>query len=275
MTTNNKLTDSDVERIIAKANEKLNDYSKQKRIIGDQVFGLLENNCRVLYYPLEEDDVWGFIERIKNQLFACINTSISYEKQVFAAAHELYHIWFDEKNVQEVVLASNLEETNVVHIEICELKANRFAAEFLAETSLLEQEIQRLGISKNEVTLREVLLLCTIFTVPYKTMARRLHEINTIGSGTLGELLSVKEKEINKQKTIYGINSPVKQGYVLLDNLIEKSIEAYEKDLITYERLEYLLNFSDVSPEDVGIVKPIFIPVTDDEIAEILGGEDD
>lgn len=275
MIINNKLDDSDVKKIIAGANAKLNEHSKQDDIIGDHVFRLLEQNCRVLYYPLEEDDVWGFIERIKGQLFVCINTSIPYEKQVFAAAHELYHIWFDGENAQEVVLSSNLEETEASHIDVCELKANRFAAEFLAETKLLEKEMLRYRIDKNEITIKEVLLLCDVFTIPYKTMVRRLHETKAIRHNTLVELLYVTENEIKKRKTILGINAPVKQDYILLDNLIEKSVEVYERGLITFEKLEYLLEFAGISPEDVGIAKSVFTPVTDDEIAEILGGDDD
>jgi len=275
MIINNKLDDSDVKKIIAGANAKLNEHSKQDDIIGDHVFRLLEQNCRVLYYPLEEDDVWGFIERIKGQLFVCINTSIPYEKQVFAAAHELYHIWFDGENAQEVVLSSNLEETEASHIDVCELKANRFAAEFLAETKLLEKEMLRYKIDNNEITIKEVLLLCDVFTIPYKTMVRRLHETKAIRHNTLVELLYVTENEIKKRKTILGINAPVKQDYILLDNLIEKSVEVYERGLITFEKLEYLLEFAGISPEDVGIAKSVFTPVTDDEIAEILGGDDD
>ena len=275
MTTSNKLDASDVEKIIVEANLKLKEHSKRMVIIGDQVFGLLESKCRVLYYPLEEDDVWGFVERIKGQLFACINTSIQYEKQIFAAAHELYHIWYDEENAQEIVLSSNLEETKADYIESWELKANRFAAEFLAETALLEQEMRRYGIRKNEITIKEVLQLCDIFTMPYKMMVRRLCEIDVINDTVFIELLYTTEKELEKQKTILGIKAPVKQDYIVLDKLIMKSVELYERNLITYEKLEYLLEFAEKTPEDVGISKTVRIPFTDDEIAEILGGEDD
>jgi len=249
--------------------------SKHKDIIGDQVFKLLEQNCRVLYYPLEDDDVWGFTERIKGQLFVCINTSIPYEKQIFTAAHELYHIWFDVEKAQEVILSSNLEETESVNIDINELKANRFAAEFLAETKLLEQEMARYGIGAYNITIKEVLQLCDIFTIPYKTMSRRLHEIGAINSSTLANLLSATEKDIVVWNKILCITAPYKQNYIRLDNLIEKSVELYERNMITYEKLEYLLGFSGMSPVDVGIVKTVYEPLTDDEIADILGEDDD
>ena len=105
-------------------------------------------------------------------------------------------------------------------------------------------------------------------------MARRLHEIHAISVDKLSELLSASENEIQQQNTGYSLNIYAKQGYILLDNLIEKSIELYGKNLITHEKLEFLLGFAGVSPEDVGIVKSVYTPITDDEIAEILGGDD-
>jgi len=275
MVAYSKMDDSVVEKIIADVNYKLSECSKEKDIIGDRIFRILEEHCRVLYYPLEEDDVWGFIERIKDQLFACINTSIPRDKQVFTAAHELYHIWFDEENAQEVVLSSNLEETRIDHVNINELKANRFAAEFLAETKLLKQEMSRCKIIGNEITINEVLILSDIFAIPYKTMVRRLYEIDKIDHNALVELMSATEGELKRRKTILGINAPVKQNYILLDNLIDLSIEIYERKLITHEKLEYLLSFADITPEDVGILKSVYKPITDEEISEILGGNDD
>ena len=275
MGINKKLTESDICKIIVDANAQLSKNAKHRDIIVDQVFKLLEQNCRVLYYPLEDDDVWGFTERIKGQLFVCINTSIPYEKQIFAAAHELYHIWFDEKNTQEVLLSSNLEETATYDIDINELKANRFAAEFLAESKLLEHEMAKYGVIKSRITIKEILLLCDIFTIPYKTMVKRLYEVNTIDQVTLSELLSISEKDISVGNRILGITAPYKQDYIRLDNLIELSVDLYDKNLISYEKLDYLLSFAGISPGDVGIVREIYTPPSEDEIAGILGESDD
>lgn len=275
MVTKSKLSEPDVQSIIINANDQLIKNSKYNDIIGDQVFKLLEQNCRVLYYPLEDDDVWGFIERVRGQLFACINTSIPYEKQIFAAAHELYHIWYDKKNAQEIIISANLEENGTGQIDINEQKANRFAAEFLAETKLLNQEMARYGIIRNKIAIKEVLQLCDIFTIPYKTMARRLYEINAVDNKTLVNLLAVTEEEITVWKNILGITAPVKQDYIRLDNLVKKSVELFEMNLITYEKLEYLLEYVGMSPLDVGITKPEHISMSDDEIAEILGEDDD
>jgi len=274
MNLSNKLTDSDVKRIVTDANVKLDEHFKRNDIIGRQVFKLLELNSRVLYYPLADDDVWGFIEYIDDKLFVCINTSIPYEKQIFAAAHELYHIWFDGENAQEVILSSNLESADIESIELNEQKANRFAAEFLAETDLLKQEMSRYKISEKNISVKEILQLCDVFTLPYKTIVKRMHEINAIDVDRLNILLATPPEEIEKWKTILGVTTPINQDYILLDNLVEKSIELYYKGMITYDKLEYLLGFATLTPERVGINKTEYKPISDDEIAAILEEDD-
>jgi len=106
-------------------------------------------------------------------------------------------------------------------------------------------------------------------------MVKRLHEICKIDSSTSTELLSATEEEIAVWNKILGITAPFKQNYIRLDNMIERSVELYKRSLITYEKLEHLLGFSGVSPVEVGIVKSVYTPMTDSEIADILCEDDD
>lgn len=41
-----------------------------------------------------DDDICGFLYNYKKMKFTYINTYLPLEQQIFAAAHELYHIWF-------------------------------------------------------------------------------------------------------------------------------------------------------------------------------------
>ncbi len=48
-------------------------------------------------------------------------------------------------------------------------------------------------------------------------------------------------------------------------------MEAYEKGYITYEKLEYLLEFSNLIPADLGIKKKdSYAFPSDDELADIM-----
>lgn len=73
-------------------------------IIGSQIFSILGLYARVIYYQLGKNAPWGFTrisgsrdDASLEKPFVAINTSILIDCQVFAAAHELYHIWY-EKN---------------------------------------------------------------------------------------------------------------------------------------------------------------------------------
>lgn len=266
-----RILDADtIEHIKGLARQKHNEYNKLNDVIGSQIFNILEYNSRVLYYPLEDDDVWGFAEKIKGQSFVCINTSIPYDKQVFAAAHELYHLWFNGE--KELILSSSLEaEETSYQINENELKANRFAAEFLVEENLLRQEMKTYDISKDNISIKEILRLSTLFLVPYKTMVKRLKEIKIFNKSSYEKFSSVSKEQIEIWRTRLGIRLPVRENKIGLDNLVDKAMELYEKKLITIEKLEYLLSFADLSIEQLGIeTAPVYVPPTDEELQLIM-----
>ena len=56
-----------------------------------------------------------------------------------------------------------------------------------------------------------------------------------------------------------------------MDNLVELAVNAYEKGLISFEKLEYLLEISKLSPEDLGIEKKTSYSFpSDDELDSIM-----
>ena len=56
-----------------------------------------------------------------------------------------------------------------------------------------------------------------------------------------------------------------------MDNLVELAVNAFEKNLITYDKLEYLLGMSDLHPEELGIVKKSeYSFPSDDELDSIM-----
>ena len=265
-----KLDRSILELIKSQAHQKHVEYNKLNDVIGSQIFNILELNSRVLYYPLEDDDVWGFADKIKEQSFVCISTSIPYDKQVFAAAHELYHLWFNRG--QELILSSALEEEDNINSQIddTELRANRFAAEFLVEENLLCQEMKTYGIKRDNIGIKEILKLATLFLVPYKTMVRRLYEIN-IFKQSQERFGNISKEQIDSWRTRLGISLPIRENKIGLDNLVDKAMELYEKKLITIDKLEYLLSFADLSPIKLGVEEvPAYTLPTDEELQAIL-----
>ena len=177
----NDLNEFEINEIMSRAMEKLGLCRKGNDIIGTQIFSILRLYARVIYYPLGKHAPWGFtrISGSKNDAslekpFVALNSSIPLDCQVFAAAHELYHIWYEQN--PDILPSDLLNDQNK---KTSEKKANRFAAEFLMDKMLLKQEIELYNIKK--FTIKSILQLAELFTVPYRTMVKRLREIGAIG----------------------------------------------------------------------------------------------
>lgn len=249
------LNDFEIEEVKSQAREKLGVCRKTNDIIGVQIFSILGLYARVIYYPLGEDAPWGFTRISGSQNdsalekpFVAINTSIPVDCQVFAAAHELYHIWYEQNPdiLPSDLLDENDKETN-------EKKANRFAAEFLVDEIMLRQEIEIYKIEK--ITMKSALQLAVLFTVPYQAMVKRLNETGFIGEEELKKFLLESDDSITRHKKRYALSSPKSDSRIAMDNLAELAVNAFESSLVTYEKLEYLLGLCGLKPEDLGIKK--------------------
>jgi len=254
-----------VDEIRVCVHKKLTEYNKLNGVLGEYIFNILERNSRVLYYPLKDDEVWGFLEKNDGHTFICINTSIPYDKQIFVAAHELYHLWYNHG--EELILSSCLEETDNVTITQNELKANRFAAEFLVPEIFLLQEMDNYSLTSGNIDIKEVLKLSHIFLVPYKTMVKRLFEIGKLGKKQFFSFMDNSENQISIWRKRLSLELSERENKISLDNLLDKAMDAFERKLITREKFEYLLSFTNTTSEQLGILpEEEYIP----PISEIL-----
>lgn len=170
--------------------------------IRDNIFSILEDNCTVIYYPLENEKNRGFhIKRIvKNELedFVYINTAKPIAEQIFTAAHELGHIFEVSESVWKLMGYSGSptqeDEENIT---------NRFAAELLMPADVFKEfflvHMKELGIRNGKVKVddlvRVIVMQMNAFMVPYEAVRRRLVEIGLIQQ-SVADFLESKEKEI-------------------------------------------------------------------------------
>lgn len=192
-------------REIEKAIQKIVLEIKNKCIIQniairDDIFGILEDNCTVIYYPLENEKNRGFhIKRIvKNQLvdFVYINTAKPIAEQIFTAAHELGHIFGVSEKVWKMMgysgTPSEKEEEDIT---------NRFAAELLmpadAFKKVFSAYVKDVGIKNGKVKvddlIRVIVMQMNAFLVPYEAVRRRLVETGLIQQ-SVGDFLESKEE---------------------------------------------------------------------------------
>lgn len=169
--------------------------------IRDNIFGILEDNCTVIYYPLENEKNRGFhIKRIvKNELedFVYINTAKPIAEQIFAAAHELGHIFEVSEKVWKMMEYSGSpteeDEENIT---------NRFAAELLMPADVFKEfflvHMKELGIKNGKVKVddlvRVIVMQMNAFMVPYEAVRRRLVEIGLMQQSAADFLESKKDE---------------------------------------------------------------------------------
>lgn len=261
------LSGKEIQTIQNLARKKLVEYCKLNDIIGAGIFSILEKDNKVLYYPLEDQKVWGFSELIRGKSFICINTSLPYDKQVFTAAHELYHVWFG--NSGEVMTSEDTQEPDIP--DDIELFANRFAAEFLVNEELLRQEIRVFNIDEECIDIKDIVRLATMFVVPYRTMVRRLRETGILTGKKYEKYASCTERQAEQWRMRLGLSIPTRENKIGLSTLVDQAMSLYEKNLITYERLAYLLAFSKLTPDDMGVKEEAsYQPPSDEELDAIM-----
>lgn len=273
----NQLSKSEVKDVINKANELAGRYKKTNRIIKEEIFKIIEMNSKTLYYPTKDDDICGAVYKSKKYKISYINTYIPLEKQVFAAAHELYHILYSEVDNNELISSNILDErlpTNKINKE--DLKANRFAAEILVPKEVLINEIDIRDIKENSIDIREIIELMDIFLVPYKTIIRRLYEIEYITKEKYINLLNQEDRNEESgimlwQKRL-GLckRNNQRTNEIKLDKLIDNALKLYDKKQITYEKLEFLLKLANLKPSEFNIYEDKFESPSEEEILKIM-----
>ncbi len=165
-----------------------NRYVGSGVIIQDDIFNIIENYDRqvtLLLFPIPDDEICGFICNYKGKMFIYVNTNLPLEKQIFTAAHELYHLLFNRDQLESGY--SHLVKQDDLNGRQEERAANLFAALLLVPRTLLKEQIEILQIDPANLNLLDIIRLMDVFAVPYKTMILRLYETGIL-----------KEKEANK-----------------------------------------------------------------------------
>lgn len=92
-----------------------------------------------------------------------------------------------------------------------------------------------------------------------------------ITDAELTKFLAETEESLKKYKKRYCFSSQKSDERIVMDNLIELAVTAYESNYITYEKLEYLLGISNLKPKDLGINEEVSCEFpSDDELESIM-----
>lgn len=258
------LSDRDIFEIKELVKEKRRQLNIGMGPIGDNIFKIARQlNIKLVFLPINnrsasrnEFSALYLVskETTKDITFIGINTFQRYDRQIFSIAHELYHHWTDTT-------------LNVCHLEdeqseLVELKANRFAADFLLPYETLIHEIGLKNAGKTDLfnfsdrgLLRFIALLHCDYKLPYRAIVRRLEEINAINK-TQFELLNNQDyrnttsiyykmglnqdkdvfEKLNERTSTYGVDG---ENMDLMISLLESDVVTLEElsdDLIVFDK---------------------------------------
>ena len=274
----NLLTEEECKDIEKEANKRLGEYKKTSQIIREEVFNILEKNSTVLFYPIKDNEISAFIVIHGVKHFVMLNTEIPLEKQLFAAAHELYHLWYTKES-WEVLKSLILDGQLNGGVSKEEHKANRFAAEFLVPKQVILSELDTRGLKRNIIELKDIIELMDIFLMPYKTIVRRLHEVEYINEKQCKEFLLIPDRNDNDGVLLWqkrlGLcqRNNEKTQKKKFGNLIDTSLALYENKQITYEKLKYLLELVGQTPAEYNISEPVITLPSEEEILKFMEEE--
>ena len=248
--------------------------------IANDIFTILENmNILLLEYPIKPDDVKPAFsaalmcstEGDKELVFIGLNTADFFDKQIFAIAHELYH--FYTKTGSHLSRLSEEEDSYV------EAEANRFAAEFLLPESTLKSivldEFKTSSLRKiqTKMLLRFIARLQCVWWLPYRSLVKRLREIDAVSNEQYERLYNIDERDLDGEYGRMGkaIN---KEVFVKLNTAtnnigtspkdIEIIIRNFEDGIIDEDKFINTLNLFNKKPDDFGYK----FEVSDEDIDE-------
>lgn len=199
------------------------EYTLINPMIRDDIFGILEKHCIVVYYPLFNEKNCGFhtkrFIKDKREDFVYINTAKPIAEQVFTAAHELGHVW----GVADKIL-SKIDTNICLECDDEEKLINRFAAELLMPEkefrNLFFLNMKELSIVDNKIKIEDFIRIIVMqmndFMVPYESVRRRMVETSLI-TEEVGKLLDKNVEFIQALVSAFS-----KDLNTILDNVTEK-----------------------------------------------------
>ena len=166
----------------------------------------------LVFYPMGER-ISGMCMRGPNDVLIAINSAMTYGRQRFSIAHELYHYYYD--NMDTIICASDIGESSGV-----ERNANIFASFFLAPPAALSTVIKSLKTANPALGLSDVIKLEQFFGMSRQAMLIRLMD----------------EGELSPEDTVHMRNNVISNALALgYDDMLYRPLPA-AKDRVTYGR---------------------------------------
>ncbi|WP_025641560.1 ImmA/IrrE family metallo-endopeptidase [Schnuerera ultunensis] len=210
------------------------------------IFDILSETAFLIRKPLDIEGLSGFITYFENRFIVYLNTNFTLGHERYTAAHELYHIIYNEDILKREKVFLDKEKYKEE-----ETKADVFAAEFLMPEDYVKEIFYKfINVDKEEVQPKHVVRMHNYFKVSYKAMLKRLIQLNLCSMAKYSELVEISSLE-NKDKLQsltkeegYNIDLivPSKENYIPHEYIMYAKAN-YENGKICYDELKEALEF--------------------------------
>ena len=224
-----------------------------RNIIQDDIFSVIQNygkqkkiQIKILKIPSKGKDFLAFTLLKKGNIFVVINSALAINQQIFAAAHELYHIRCYFKKEESSLLNGFMQYESDSEKNSEELEANAFAALLLVPDNALFEQFEIQKLDKEDIKIADIITLMDVFAVPYRTIVKRLYEVKYIDKSLMNDFLNIDEDLIHSQCRLSnlatrwivdtgeidlaGLDAIIKyNSNILSENRINEDVELLEK----------------------------------------------
>jgi len=222
------------------------------------IFDILSESAFLIRKPLEIEGLSGFITYFDKHFIVYLNSSFTLGHERYTAAHELYHIIYNEDILKKEKVFLDKEKHKGE-----ERKADVFAGEFLMPEDYVKEIFYKfVNVDKQKIEPKHVVRMHNFFKVSYRAMLKRLIQLNLCSLDKYSELIEIasldnkdKLQSLTKEEG-YSIELilPSKINYIPKEYLIYVKAN-YENGKISYDELNKTLEFIGLSPEELGYVE--------------------
>lgn len=189
----------------------------------------------IVHYPFGEN-ISGMC--IKGETFnlIAINSMTTYGRQRYTAAHELFHLYYDDSHKQ-IVCLSEFNKTGI------EKDADLFASYFLMPDQSLYEMMERLPTAKDSLQIEDIIKIEQHFQMSRQAVLWRLVNENFLSAEQAEEFkVNVKSTaaRLGYSTALYS-RSPEGSQYMTIGNYIKLAEEIKHKELVSIGKYEELL----------------------------------
>lgn len=198
----------------------------------------LKKGYLVFEMPFADHEIGALCYKGDGLGYVVINTSLPRVNVNFAAAHEIYHVYFQEKEfISKVEFA---EDGGCDREE--EYAANLFAGMLLMPETGFRKMFHKFRVESDEDTFATVMKLMAYYQVPYMSVLIRCYELNLLEkTGISNDLLEVSDEKIKEKFAELWLDDTIlqasgKDDYVYIKDLVKKIGKEYMEDGYLHER---------------------------------------